>query len=171
MRRCLAVLVCGFAALAPADVARADHAPAFVIPGRPGVPVVINGVDASYTVVEGDWGLSRPGHGSITVIGGAPVYDPGYRRAFPRYGYPPPRGRNEMEFGPDRPLPEPAESYSRAWSTHAEPTVNYGGPRMRPGYDIGADGMPPATITDPQTFNQPLVVVPRERRWRRHMHP
>ena len=30
-----------------------------VIPGRPGVPVIINGVDASYAVVEGDWGLAR----------------------------------------------------------------------------------------------------------------
>ena len=30
-----------------------------VIPGRPGVPIIINGVDASYAVVEGDWGLGR----------------------------------------------------------------------------------------------------------------
>jgi hypothetical protein len=28
-----------------------------VIPGKPGVPIIINGVDASYAVVEGDWGL------------------------------------------------------------------------------------------------------------------
>ena len=31
----------------------------FVIPGRPGVPIIINGVDASYAVVEGDWGLGK----------------------------------------------------------------------------------------------------------------
>ncbi|HYI26468.1 MAG TPA: hypothetical protein VD863_01335, partial [Bradyrhizobium sp.] len=30
-----------------------------VIPGRPGVPIIINGIDASYTVVEGMWGLGR----------------------------------------------------------------------------------------------------------------
>ena len=30
-----------------------------VIPGRPGVPIIINGVDASYAVVEGDWGLGK----------------------------------------------------------------------------------------------------------------
>jgi len=33
-----------------------------VIPGRPGVPIVINGIDASYAVVEGDWGLSKGVH-------------------------------------------------------------------------------------------------------------
>ena len=30
-----------------------------VIPGRPGVPIVINGLDVSYAVVEGDFGLAR----------------------------------------------------------------------------------------------------------------
>jgi hypothetical protein len=166
MWRSLAVLVCGFAALAPAVAARADNGPVIVIPTRPGVPVIINGVDASYAIVEGDWGLSRPGHGSITIIGGAPVYDPGYRRAYPRYGYPPPRGRHEIEFGPDRPLPESAESYSRYWSTHPEPPMNYGVRRVRP----AGDSMLPPTITDPETFNQPMVVVPRGGR-HRHRHP
>jgi hypothetical protein len=52
-------LACG---VIGAAIARADHAPVLVIPGKPGIPVVINGYDASYTVVEGDWGLSRPGH-------------------------------------------------------------------------------------------------------------
>ena len=33
-----------------------------VIPGRPGVPIIINGVDASYAVVEGDWGLGKGTH-------------------------------------------------------------------------------------------------------------
>jgi hypothetical protein len=30
-----------------------------VIPGRPGVPIIINGIDASYAAVEGEWGLGR----------------------------------------------------------------------------------------------------------------
>src|SRR5260370_8964638 len=30
-----------------------------VIPGRPGVPIIINGIDASYAVIEGEWGLGR----------------------------------------------------------------------------------------------------------------
>ena len=91
-----------------------------VIPSRPGVPVVINGRDASYAVVEGDWGLARPGIG-VTVIGGHPllpnhVYAP--RNSYlPSYGRAPLRGRNEVEPPPDRPLPEPAESFSRSWST------------------------------------------------------
>ncbi|WP_216074258.1 hypothetical protein, partial [Acinetobacter baumannii] len=41
-----------------------------VIPARPGVPVIINGLDASYTVVEGDWGLLRGTHVQPTVYGG-----------------------------------------------------------------------------------------------------
>ncbi len=53
-------MLAGFAAFATA-LARADSGPVIVIPSRPGVPVVINGRDASYAVVEGDWGLARPG--------------------------------------------------------------------------------------------------------------
>ena len=34
--------------------ALADSSPVLVIPGRAGVPIIINGVDASYAVVEGD---------------------------------------------------------------------------------------------------------------------
>ncbi len=49
----------------------ADSGPVIVIPGRPGVPIVINGVDASYAVVEGDWGLAKNIHVQPTVYGGA----------------------------------------------------------------------------------------------------
>jgi len=38
--------------------ARAYDAPAIVIPGKIGVPVLIDGADASFCVVEGDWGLA-----------------------------------------------------------------------------------------------------------------
>ena len=41
-----------------------------VIPGRPGVPIIINGVDASYAVVEGDWGLGKGVQVQPTVYGG-----------------------------------------------------------------------------------------------------
>jgi hypothetical protein len=121
-------------AVAPA---RADSGPVIVIPSRPGVPVIINGRDASWAVVEGDWGLARPGHGVVTVIGGARVLpNPVYRdrNAYhPRYGRAPERGRNEVEPSADRPLPDPAESYDRSWSTSSDAPV-------------------PATITDPATF-------------------
>ena len=41
-----------------------------VIPGRPGVPIIINGIDASYAVVEGDWGLGKGIHVQPTIYGG-----------------------------------------------------------------------------------------------------
>ena len=41
-----------------------------VIPGRPGVPIIINGVDASYAVVEGEWGLGKGVQVQPTVYGG-----------------------------------------------------------------------------------------------------
>ena len=80
---------------------RADSGPVIVIPSRPGVPVIINGRDASYAVVEGDWGLSRPGAVPVTVIGGSPVlpnavYTPA-QFLHPKYGRAPERGRNEVE--------------------------------------------------------------------------
>ena len=110
-------------ALAPAPV-RADSGPVIVIPSRPGVPVVINGRDASYAVVEGDWGLSRPGAVPVTVIGASPIMpNDVYRRRnsyIPRYGRAPERGRNEVEPAADRALPEPAESFSRSWSTSSD---------------------------------------------------
>ena len=39
----------------------AQREPVIVIPGRPDVPIYINGVDASWAVVEGEFGLDRPG--------------------------------------------------------------------------------------------------------------
>ena len=35
----------------------------FVVPGKRGIPVIVNplGFDASYMIVEGDFGLDRPG--------------------------------------------------------------------------------------------------------------
>src|SRR3954447_8723733 len=99
-RTVFAVVALASFALAPAPV-RADNGPVIVIPSRPGVPVVINGRDASYAVVEGDWGLARPGFMPVTVIGSAPIRpNPVYERRnsyHPKYGRAPPRGRNEIE--------------------------------------------------------------------------
>ena len=41
--------------------ALAQREPEIVIPGRADVPVIINGVNASWSVVEGEFGLDRPG--------------------------------------------------------------------------------------------------------------
>ena len=170
-------VLAGFAAFAAAP-ARADNGPVIVIPSRPGVPVIINGRDASYAVVEGDWGLSRPGAGQITVIGGSlvlpnPVYT--RRHAYhPKYGRAPERGRNEVEPAADRALPDPAESFSRSWSTSSDvtpvsDTARPSSGRAQPLNPNDADNAP-ATITDPQTFNQDFIpsVIVEQRRRRRH---
>lgn len=167
-----AVVLAGFAAFATAT-ARADTGPVIVIPSRPGVPVVINGRDASYAVVEGDWGLARPGAVPVTVIGGSPILPNAvYTRRHsyhPKYGRVPERGRTEIEPAADRALPDPAESFSRSWSTSSDvaPTNDtqrqY---RAQPANSSDADNVP-ATITDPQTFNQdfsPSIIVDPRRR-------
>ena len=82
--------VCIFVAFAGVVIgpAQAAEPPAFVVPGKPGVPVMINGYDASHTIVEGDWGLDRPGAMTPTIvygprIGARPLY---YGPYFPTVG-------------------------------------------------------------------------------------
>ncbi len=157
---------------------RADSHPVIVIPSRPGVPVVINGRDASYAVVEGDWGLSRPGAVPVTVYGGSPirpnpVYEP--RRSYhPRYGRAPDRGRHEIEPASDRPMPEPAESFSRSWSSSSDiqpprqETSRNDTPDRAPQIGSAGSDIVPATITDPATFQQPIIIAPGDRRRRNH---
>jgi len=53
--------------------ARADSQPVIAIPGHLGVPVIINGIDATGAEVYGDWGLSRPGEGYVIIEGGTPT--------------------------------------------------------------------------------------------------
>jgi len=117
--------------------AQAGDAPAIVIPGRAGVPVIINGGDASYCVVEGDWGLAPcPPQRPI------PSYELPY---FPAQGRQPGYGRLEVEPPPDRELPKPAESYHRQWESQSAPVPPSGGES-------------PANVD--------LTVVPQvERRW------
>ncbi|MGH6768252.1 MAG: hypothetical protein ACRECO_04435 [Xanthobacteraceae bacterium] len=121
----------------------ADHAPVIVIPGKAGVPVVINGYDASYTIVEGDWGLSRPGHMTPTIVSGpliapAPYYPGSY---FPALGRRPGYGRHEIEPPPDRRRPPPAQSFHREWNIESAPT--------------------PATL-DPPAYPPPVIEVSPE---------
>ena len=93
-----------------------------VIPGRPGVPIIINGVDASYRVIEGDRGLSRDVHVQPTVYGGRyidPVPKVGHY--YPSAGRQPGYGRLEIEPPKNRKLPKPAESYHDSWSAASPP--------------------------------------------------
>ena len=102
--------------------ALADSSPVLVIPGRPGVPIIINGIDASYAVVEGDWGLGKGVHVTPTVYGGRyadPVPNVGHY--YPSLGHRPGYGRLEIEPPTNRALPRPAESYYQSWSSQSTP--------------------------------------------------
>ena len=102
--------------------ALADSSPVLVIPGRPGVPIIINGVDASYAVVEGDWGLAKNEHFTPTVYGGRPVEPaPNVGHYYPSAGHLPGYGRLEIEPPANRRLPEPAEIYHQSWSAQSTP--------------------------------------------------
>jgi hypothetical protein len=114
MRMAFAFLVLG----AMTATAVADTGPVIVIPSRAGVPIMIEGVDASFSVVEGDWGLGKSIHVSPTVYGGWPAALPRPAgRYFPRTGRRPGYGRYEINTAP-RVLPG-AESYYRSWSTES----------------------------------------------------
>ena len=124
MRAIALMLVMGFFGLR----AQAGEAPSIVIPGRPGVPVIINGGDASYCVVEGDWGLAPcPPQRPI------PSYELPY---FPAQGRQPGYGRLEVEPPPDRELPKPAESYYRQWDSQSAPVPANGGEAPPANVDI-----------------------------------
>jgi hypothetical protein len=127
-----------------------------VVPGRPGVPIIINGIDASYTVVEGVWGLGKNIQVQPTIYGGRYVAerqpsDVGHY--YPTQGLRPGYGRLEVEPPANRKLPQPAESYHRSWGAQSAP--------LPPQMDIPAD--PPPVILAPQ-----INVNPQHRRPRPH---
>jgi hypothetical protein len=105
-----------------AAAALADSGAVIVVPGRPGVPIIINGVDASYAVVEGDWGLGKGVHVQPTVYGGRRVDPaPNVAHYYPSAGHMPGYGRLEIEPPANRKLPQPAESYYQSWSAQSAP--------------------------------------------------
>lgn len=102
--------------------ASANDGFSLVIPGRPGVPVIINGVDASYAVVESDWGLAKNVHMQPTVYGGRPIGpEPRVGHYYPSAGQMPGYGRLEKEPPANRKLPPRAESYHQSWSAESAP--------------------------------------------------
>jgi hypothetical protein len=125
----------------------AQTGPVYVVPGRPEVPVMLNGVDVRGAVVYGDWGLARPGHGRIIIKGPVALPQPTWwSRYYPHDGRVPRYGRAEVLPPPNRPLPPPAADYRRTWG--AESDMN------RP-------------VTEYPPFDPPPVILaPRERRSR-----
>ena len=93
-----------------------------VIPGRVGVPIIINGIDASYAVVEGDWGLGQGTHVVPTIYGGRYI-DPVPRvgHYYPSAGQLPGYGRLEVTPPDNRRLPAQAENYHKSWSVDSNP--------------------------------------------------
>jgi hypothetical protein len=135
-----------------------------VVPGRPGVPIIINGIDASYAVVEGVWGLGKNVQVQPTIYGGRYVAerqpsDVGHY--YPTLGLRPGYGRLEVEPPANRKLPQPAESYYQRWGAQSAPLppqtdipvnpppviyapeINDGPPRHRPRPHRGEFGLPP----------------------------
>jgi hypothetical protein len=129
-----------------------------VVPGRAGVPVIINGIDASYTVVEGEWGLGQNWQVQPTIYGGR-VIDPvpNVGHYYPSAGRLPGYGRLEIEPPPGRRLPQPAEIYYRSWSAQSAPLPAQS--------DVPVN--PPAIIYAPQgdgLLGTPPNVHPRRHR-------
>lgn len=123
--------------------ALADTGPLIVIPGKPGVPVIINGRDASYAIVEGDWGLAKHFKNADRVYGGWERYTvPQVGHYYPTAGRTPGYGRLEIQPAANRVLPEPAESYHRSWGAQSAP------PAPQQQYDVPE--YPPAIIEAPQ---------------------
>ena len=123
-----------------------------VIPGRAGVPIIINGIDASYAVVEGDWGLSKGTQVQPTIYGGRyidPVPQVGHY--YPSAGHMPGYGRLEVEPPANRRLPQPAESYHQSWSAQSAPLPAQS--------NVPVD--PPAIIYAPQDPRRPDFVPRR----------
>ena len=119
--RCVVLLLAGSLVATPAALLASESGPVIVVPGKAGVPVIMYGHDVSGAVIEGDWGLHRPGHIDPTIIY---RYRPGFGPAaagggyYPRTGRAPGYGRKEA----DAPRPAaPAEPFTRSWSSQSDP--------------------------------------------------
>ena len=117
----------------PAALAGADTEPVIVVPGRLGVPIIVDGQDVRGAVIEGDWGLAR-GHTGLTIIRPrGPIYQ-GYagrsmfRATWPRVGHffpgtgvQPRVGGEEVIPPANRRLPPKAESLERSYKSESMP--------------------------------------------------
>ena len=116
----LSGLVLSGLVLGEAPALAADSGPVIVLPGRHGLPVIINGVDVTGAVLEGDWGLYSPHMVGPTIIP-AP-WIPGrsrtgsyYRGRYVEDGYFPAFGHAARLRPPrDRAAPRPAAAAAGA---------------------------------------------------------
>jgi hypothetical protein len=142
MRSIVGVVVAVAGSLFGTAPGRSADGPVIVIPGKPGVPVIINGYDASYAVVEGEFGLDRPSQVRPTIIS-RPLLAPEWRdygTYFPALGRRPGYGRLEIEPPANRRLPRPAQKYQRSWTSQSDPLPA----------DVDPPADAPALIVEPQ---------------------
>ena len=126
-----------------------------VVPYRPGVPIIINGIDASYAAIEGEWGLGKNEQVQPTIYGGRYIDTaPNVGHFYPSAGQMPGYGRLEIEPPAKRRLPQPAESYYNSWSSQSAPLPAQSTPPVDP----------PAVIYAPEiNGNTPGPRPPRPR--------
>src|ERR1700744_5863753 len=127
-----------------------------VVPGRPGVPIVINGIDVNYAVLEGDFGLGKGVNNQPTIYGGGPLPpEPESAHYYPSLGLKPAYGRLEIEPPANRKLPQPAESYHQFWGAESAPN-------------------PPTLPNQPQAevpvYPPPVIMAPPEGDGHRRRH-
>ena len=140
--------------------ASANDGVSFVIPGRAGVPIIINGIDASYTVIEGDWGLAKGVHVQPTIYGGRFIEaEPRVGHYYPSAGHRPGYGRLEIEPPANRKLPPQAESFHQSWSAQSAPPAQAEVPLY-----------PPLVLEAPQGAGVPPA-RPRPRPRRQNFRP
>ena len=120
--RVISVLLVLIGSTLPAFAGDGFH---IVVPGRPGVPIIINGIDASYAVVEGDRGLGRGHHVQPTIYGGRYIDpEPNVGHYYPSAGRTPGYGRLEIEPPKNRRVPKPAASFHQSWSAQSAPPAS-----------------------------------------------
>src|SRR3954471_24844550 len=144
MRAGLCSLLAGLCSAFALEPACAQTGPVIVIPGKPGVPVIMNGLIVDGALVWGDFGLAKPNNAGLIIERPAayaqPAVSSGY---FPATGRKPRVGRHEVE-PPVRARPRMNANYYRDWSVESEfrkPVTEY------PPFD------PP-----------PVILAPREHR-------
>lgn len=116
------------------------------IPGRPGVPVIVNGIDVTYAVLEGSYGLGKGVNNQPTIYGGRPVPpEPPVGHYYPTLGLKPASGRLEIEPPANRRLPQPAESYHESWGAQSAPI-----PATSPSTQPEVPFYPPPVILAPR---------------------
>jgi hypothetical protein len=171
IRRKIIVAIVAGGLCALAAPAFAQREPLIVVPPRPGVPVMMYGIDISGGIVEGEFGLDRPGQVAPTVIlpywprpfVWAPIrpFYPGagrwrlstyeytpYEHApynrnpfYPATGHRPRSGRLEVIPPANRKMPKPAEPYYREWTIEPTPGPASG--------QIPFEPPPPAVVVTP----------------------